>query len=154
MSPEQQRSLIRFRRHASARSLTQLRDRDGHAFDYVLADQILELLDHISATAKGQIAMAEAVTNPSTRDRYIVSSLIEEAIASSQLEGASTTRRVAKQMITSGRSPRDRSERMILNNFVAMQRVRELRDQDLNPALVCEIQRIVTDGTQGSRRSR
>lgn len=36
---------------------------------------------------------------------------------------------------------------MILNNYSAMQRVIELRDERLMPELVCEIHRIVTDGT-------
>ena len=36
-----------------------------------------------------------AVTTPSTRDRYLQSALMEEAITSSQMEGAATTRDVA-----------------------------------------------------------
>jgi len=76
-----------------------------------------------------------------------VRSLIEEAMTSSQLEGASTSRVRAKQMLREDRAPRDRSEQMILNNYSAMQRVIELRDERLTPELVCEIHRIVTDGT-------
>jgi len=71
--------------------------------------------------------MPDQITNPSTRDQYYVGSLIEEAITSSQLEGATTTRPVAKEMIRSGRQPRDESERMILNNYRTMQRIGELR---------------------------
>jgi Fic family protein len=54
------------------------------------------------------------------RERYLISSLMEEAIASSQLEGAATTRKVAKEMLESNRKPRNHSEQMILNNYVAM----------------------------------
>src|SRR5690606_27707757 len=71
----------------------------------------------------------------------------EEAITSSQLEGASTSRKVAREMIRSGRSPRNRSEKMILNNFHAMQRIGELRHEKLTIDLILEIHRIVTDGT-------
>ncbi|MGB5276844.1 MAG: Fic family protein, partial [Gammaproteobacteria bacterium] len=81
------------------------------------------------------------------RDRYLVSSLIEEAITSSQLEGAATTREVAKAMLRSGRSPQDRNERMILNNFHVMQRIRELQDEPLTPELILFMHRIVTEGT-------
>lgn len=77
----------------------------------------------------------------------MVSSLIEEAITSSQLEGAATSRRVAKDMIRSGREPKNRSERMIFNNYVAMHAIVDLKDSELTPSLVCEIHRIVTDGT-------
>jgi Fic family protein len=73
--------------------------------------------------------------------------LIEEAITSSQLEGAATTRQDAKEMLRTGREPRDHSERMILNNYFAMSRIRELVDRPLTPDLVLEIHRTVTDGT-------
>ena len=61
------------------------------------------------------------------RERYVISSLIEEAITSSQLEGAMTTREVAKDLLRSGRKPRTKDERMILNNYRGMLRVREVR---------------------------
>ena len=120
---------------------------DGSAFRFAIPDEMLQMLERITRDASGQIAVSEQVTNPATRDRYLVSSLIEEAITSSQLEGAVTTHDVAKEMLRSGRPPRDRSERMIVNNFLAMQRIGDLRDEPLTPELICEIQRIVTDGT-------
>ena len=90
--------------------------------------------------------MPEQIT-PETKDRYCVRSLIEEATTSSQLEGAATTRRVAKDMIRSGRRPRDRSEKMILNNYLTMQRIGEIKNEPLTPDLVFQIHRLVTDGT-------
>ncbi|QIS14602.1 Fic family protein [Nocardia arthritidis] len=119
----------------------------GREFAYALPDEVLQLTDEITRRTSGQIAAPEPVTNPATRNRYVISSLIEESITSSQLEGASTSRIVAKEMIRSGRQPRDRSERMILNNYNAMLFVAEHRDEDFTPALVCELHRIVTAGT-------
>jgi len=137
----------KFARSAIARKLDLLRDKSNRSFWYCLPDLVLESVDNIARQASGDIAVSEQVTSPQTRDTYIVSSLIEEAITSSQLEGAATSRPVAKEMLRSGRSPKDRSERMILNNYRAMRRVAELRTTDLTPELVCEIHRIVTDGT-------
>jgi Fic family protein len=97
--------------------------------------------------AGASVVAPEAVTTRSTRDRYLLSSLMEEAITSSQMEGAATTRDVAKAMIRSRRPPRDRSERMILNNFLTMQRIRELRDQPLTPQLVLDLHRLVSEET-------
>jgi Fic family protein len=54
---------------------------------------------------------------------------------------------VAKAMIRSRRPPRDRSERMILNNFLTMQRIRELREQPLTPELVLDLHRLVSEDT-------
>ena len=138
---------VRLARRNAQRELALLVDVDGNTFTYTLPDVVLASIDVINRNASGAITISEQVTNPATRDRYVVSSLIEEAITSSQLEGASTSRRTAKEMIQSGRAPRDRSERMILNNYHAMQRISELRSEPLTPELVCEIHRIVTDGT-------
>lgn len=137
---------IKFARSALMKSLP-LRDARGSVFKYGLPDAALGMLHQIDQRASGEIAISEVVTNPATRDRYIVDSLIEEAITSSQLEGAVTSRVVAKEMIRSGRAPRDVSERMILNNYQAIQFVRSHRGSLLTPELLCDIQRIVTDDT-------
>lgn len=134
-------------RNIILRTIPSLTDIDGTPFRYAIPDEILREVDFINRNASGRIAIDEQVTNPATRDRYITSSLIEEAITSSQLEGAATSRRVAKEMLRSGRQPRDISERMILNNYAAMRRIGELRQEPLSPQLICEIHRLVTDGT-------
>lgn len=120
---------------------------DGRPFSYTLPDDVLRLIDEIRRRASGQEAAPEQVTDPTTRNRYFINSLMEEAITSSQLEGASTSRRVAMDMITSGRSPRDRSERMIVNNYNAMQFVVAHKGDELTPDLLCELHRIVTADT-------
>lgn len=128
-----------------------LLDKAGASFNYMLPDAVLRLLHQIDQNASGGIQLAEEVTNPSTRDRYIINSLIEESITSSQLEGASTTAEVARDMIRSGRRPIDRSEHMILNNFNAMRFVQEHRWEELTPARVFELHRLVTDETLDDR---
>ncbi|MEK6720647.1 MAG: Fic family protein [Chloroflexota bacterium] len=124
-----------------------LTDRDGHNFGYCMPDPAYEMTHVVDRQASGEIAISEVVTSPEMRNRYIVSSLIEEAITSSQLEGASTSRAVAKEMLRSGRPPRDRSERMIVNNYRAMNIVRGWKDEPLIPDRVLQLHRVVTDGT-------
>lgn len=93
------------------------------------------------------LGLPEALTQADNRDRYIINTLIEESITSSQLEGAVTTRQVAAEMLRTGRKPRDTHERMVLNNYLTMQRIRDLRTQALTPELVLELHHRVTDGT-------
>lgn len=124
-----------------------LRDKNGVPFVYLLIDPSPETLHRIDLGAGGVIQMPEQITNPETRDRYYIGSLIDEAITSSQLEGAATTRRIAKEMIRTGRAPRDRSERMILNNFHAMREIGKLKNESLSKDLVFHIHRIVTEDT-------
>jgi len=72
---------------------------------------------------------------------------MEEAIASSQLEGAVTTRQVAKRMLREGRRPRSKAERMILNNYNAILKIRECKQDALTPQLIKELYSILTVGT-------
>jgi Fic family protein len=120
---------------------------DGQPFWFSQPPVLLQGLHEIDMKAGASVVAPEAVTTRSTRDRYLLSSLMEEAITSSQMEGAATTRDVAKAMIRSRRPPRDRSERMILNNFLTMKRIRELRDQPLTPQLVLDLHRLVSEET-------
>jgi Fic family protein len=105
------------------------------------------MLHRVDRDASGVIGSPEPVINPETQATYLLKSIIEEAIKSSQLEGASTTRRVAKDMLLGGRAPRDKSERMILNNFNAMQYVGRVKHEELTPGRVMELQSILTEGT-------
>ena len=120
---------------------------DGGPFWLCQPPMLLKGLHEIDMKAGASVMAPEAVTTSSTRDRYLLSSLMEEAITSSQMEGAATTRDVAKAMIRSRRAPRDRSEQMILNNYRTMKRIRELKDQPLTPQLVLDLHRLVSQDT-------
>jgi Fic family protein len=122
-------------------------DKEGQPFRYAMFEVMLQMLHEVDKNATGSIKGSEQVTNPHTRDRYLFSSLVEESTTSSQLEGAATTREVAKEMIRSGRSPQDKSEQMIFNNFQAMQFIRRLGTEKLTPAIILELQRILTEDT-------
>ncbi|WP_157986616.1 Fic family protein [Chitinophaga alhagiae] len=69
----------------------------------------------------GGSLQGETIIPSEDRDRYLISSLMEEAIASSQLEGAATTRKIAKEMLEKNRKPKNNAEQMIVNNYNAMQ---------------------------------
>lgn len=125
-----------------------LTDAASEAFSYGIPDLVARGLHYIDQRCSGEIAMPEVVTaDDQARRHYLVNSLMEEAIRSSQLEGATTTRRVAKELLRSGREPKDRSELMILNNYRALQYMRDEMDETLTPGAVLELQRILSDGT-------
>ena len=134
---------LKVMRQASARVLP-LMDVTGTGMRFSMPDTVLEALHHVDSLLRGNIVVSEQITDPANRDRYIVSTLMEEAITSSQLEGAATTQRVAKEMLRSGRPPRTHGERMILNNFQAMRFVQEVRGRPLSRDIVLRLQEIVT----------
>jgi Fic family protein len=119
----------------------------GEPFQYAQPDIVQRLLHQITRDASGAIQSPEAVTNPNTKDTYLVNSLIEEAITSSQLEGASTTRKVAKEMIRQNREPKNNSEKMIVNNYHAMQFVSQVKYERLTSGMILELHRLLTQGT-------
>jgi len=120
-------------------------------FQYTVPDQVLRELHWLDRYAAGNIQSSDAITHlmagAQTRNTYLIRSLIEEAINSSQLEGASTTRDVAKEMIRQDRDPKDKSEQMILNNYQAMQFIRDMKDEDLTPSVIFELHHILTRKT-------
>lgn len=148
LTPEQHWLGMKLRRSPLLQK-TPLKDKAGEPFAFLQPDPIPELLHSIDMAAGGRIEISPLITNAETKDRYYLSSLIEEAITSSQIEGAAVTREVAKEMLRTGRKPRDRSERMIVNNFLTMRRIGELRHEELSIPLILEIHRLVTDQTLG-----
>ncbi len=131
----------------SQRRAVPLVDLAGRPFSFMLADPLPESLHHADSGARGAIGTPAEILTLEMKDQYVIRSLIEESITSSQLEGASVTRDIAKRMIREGRPPRDRGERMILNNYRTMQRIIGIKDRELTPDLVAELQRIATDDT-------
>ncbi len=146
MSLGQWWSGIKLVRAASSRSIP-LWDLPGKKFHFLVTESILEQLHQIDLAAGGRIGFPEGVINPDTKNEYYVASLIEEALTSSQLEGAATTREVAKDMIRTARPPLDRSERMFLNNYRTMQEISELKNQPLTLDMILDLHRLVTRDT-------
>ena len=151
LSPEEWWLGVKLARRQGRRALP-LEDTEGRSFTYVLTDEALSLLHRIDQQTAGRIGLQEDVVGSRDRTRYVVSGLMEEAIASSLLEGAATTRRDAKRLLRSARSPRSTAERMVVNNYRTMQFI----GRDLRTALtlesVLETHRMVTEGTLDNPR--
>lgn len=116
-------------------------------FFYAIPEPAQQILHTLDRDAAGQILISDPIPNSGMRDQYVITSLMEEAITSSQIEGAATTRVVAKEMLRSGRKPRDKNEQMILNNYLAMQQIRRLRGEPINRENILNLHRILTQDT-------
>ena len=123
-------------------------DKHGSPFWYSESGDLYRRLRAVDRDASGQIGVPFGDGfHAGSGQRYLMSSLIEEAITSSQLEGAATTRRDAKEMLRSGRAPRDNGERMIVNNHRAMDFLRRQGRDPLTVEMLLELQRTLTQGT-------
>jgi Fic family protein len=112
---------------------------------YSIIPEIVKSLHAIDSYLTGTIRIHNKTIR--LEQSYIINSFMEEAIASSILEGAATTRKAAKEMLRKGRKPKNSSEQMVLNNYEAMNFILEHKDNQLTPDLVLELHRIVTQGT-------
>jgi len=126
---------------------TKLIDVNHKQFGYWAPDSILKNLSFIDKHASGEMLVKEPSVHRSEQKRYLINSLMEEAIASSQLEGAATTRKVAKKMLRSGRKPKSHSEQMIYNNYQTITKIKDLTKQPLNEALLLKLHQSMTVNT-------
>lgn len=122
-------------------------DKHQAPFCFAMSEVVLQKLHQAEQQFEQTLQRAARILNTDWHDTYLINSLIEEAITSSQLEGASTTRKLAKQMLRSQRKPGNMSEQMILNNYHAMQFVKENCKQALTVELLFELHEVVTEKT-------
>ena len=95
----------------------------------------------------GSFWEVEGDSQSAEKKYYLSSSLMEEAIYSSKMEGASTTRIVAKDMLRKKKSPQNRSQQMIVNNYNTIQYIVEHKEQPLTEELLLTIHRLMTEKT-------
>ena len=123
-----------------------LADDPGFSFQYSTPSQIQQYLHAFDLHLGGQLE-GRGIIPETDKTRYLISSVMEEAIASSQLEGAATTREIAKEMLRSNRKPVNHSEKMILNNYRTMQKAIEWKNQPLSLEIILSLHASITRDT-------
>jgi Fic family protein len=116
-------------------------------FSYWLPDMALSSLHFIDQNASINILVDAPNVNRKEKEYYLMTSIVEEAIASSMIEGAVTTRKKAREMFKKGRKPRDRAEQMIYNNYLTISQIKELINEPLTPELLLQFQGAMTKDT-------
>lgn len=151
LKPESAWAMVKGSRLFGWRSL-EILQADSSSFCVCLGPHALEPLHRIDrATGGGGPAILAPETgdlgDESMRLRLRFKSLMYEAAESSLIEGAATTRKEAVELLRSGREPATTGERMVVNNFVAMQRIKNRLDHALSLEMLIELQTILTRGT-------
>ena len=116
-------------------------------FKYLLLNDAQRKLHLMDKGTAGHLETGLESVNTGGRGRYIISSLMEEAIASSQLEGAATTRKIAKEILRLKRKPINYSERMIVNGYETMQKMTKMKDRTLTPEIILKLHKNITKDT-------
>jgi Fic family protein len=144
-------AMTRLARSAASQAIS-LRDKNDVPFAFCEPASLKSVLRDLDMRAGGALASDATVLSQGEGRLYLTRSLAEEPFASSFIEGAATTRQIAKKLILEGRAPRTKDERMVLNNYHAMQFVKAHKDDPLTLPLLLELHNIVTDGTLDDAR--
>ena len=107
----------------------------------------MQRLCHEFDMSFGQAWMHQPDISENFKRQYIKSSLMEEAIYSSIMEGAATTREVAKEMLRKDKKPKGKSQQMIANNYKTMQFITEQKNTPLSIELILQVHRLMTEKT-------
>lgn len=139
---------VKFKRMSQYKKIG-LKDENDIPFVYCTPHSMEATLYQLVKVTGGNVgAVADSTASDSLQSRFLVSSLImEEAITSAQLEGASTTREVAKKMLEEEREPIDEDERMILNNYLLLKYAEQNSKDELTVDMILEFHKIATQGT-------
>jgi Fic family protein len=133
-------------RQGIAKNLITLQAEGNRHFSYCVPNSLAAKLHAIDRMTGGGRKISDGLSmSTDDKNRYLVKSLMfEEAITSAQLEGASTTREIAKDMLQKGLQPKDKSQQMILNNYLLMKKALEQQDEDLSIEFILELHEIAT----------
>lgn len=140
-------ALVKSRRWGAFENLEPLQGRHGARMFLNASRPLAAALHRIDTRQNLWRAVHRGPGSPQADIGYRLMAAIEEAHHSSAIEGAVTTRRQSKDLILSGRAPRDNSERMVWNNFQAIERLEAWASRPLSVDLVGEVHSVITDGT-------
>ncbi|MEK7502587.1 MAG: Fic family protein [Patescibacteria group bacterium] len=145
-TPEEAWTYLKFSRNSNSET-TPVKANDDKFFGFTITKNMHKKLSFIDSNTSGFLISDADKPSNSQRGKLIISGFTEEAIASSQIEGANTSRRVAKEMLLTNRKARTRDEQMIINNYQVMQRLLDWKDLELTKDMLIEIQKNITTGT-------
>ena len=129
-----------------------MRDTNGNFFSWSKLDYFEAFFHELDMNTGGEIFVEKSGVDKANKQKLITRGIMEEAIASSQLEGAATSRQAAKKLLREGRKPSNRSEQMIVNSYLSMKALEErYRDSEMSMDLILELHSLITKDTVDSQ---
>lgn len=115
---------------------------DGKPFWWVLTESISSQADEVISLARREIVFDRPEYEEAFRE-----AVLDEAVYSSVIEGAFTTKKEAREFIHEGRSPKNKSEQMVKSNYEALTYVLEHIDESITEQTIFDIYALVTKDT-------
>lgn len=134
---------------------TPIQDKDGNVFVWSKLPYFEEFFHELDMNTGGGLFVGSSEVDKANKQKLISRGIMEEAIASSQLEGAATSRKAAKKMLQEGRKPKNESEQMIVNSYLSMKSIEEkYKDEKMTMNLLLEMHGMITQDTLDSEGER
>ncbi|MFA7169314.1 MAG: Fic family protein [Candidatus Paceibacterota bacterium] len=142
-------ALIKFlRKHFTDKTTTPIKNEKGEAFTFIKMTRVERFLHEADLNMGGSLFINSGDDKEKVKYQFISRGIMEEAIASSQLEGASSTRKAAKDFLREGRKPNTKDERMIINSFNTRMAIEEkYKNENLSLETIFELHTMLTEGT-------
>ena len=134
---------IQSRRKDQAKVLPLL-DKEKAPLWYNVTEETLNNIYEIEELGRDRI---EDIIPDEVKSDMFIESLIDEAFSSSWIEGAYSTRKRAHEMIKNELSPKNKSEKMILNNYEGLLFTLENIENELNEEYLVNLWKILTKET-------
>ena len=114
--------------------------------NYSVNEYLQQKLHYLDFNFGAGLQKEQLLTDLDKQD-YLKNALMEESIFSSMIEGATTTRVKAKDMLRKNKKPQNKSEQMILNNYRTIQYISEHQNEAISIEKLYDIHRLVTENT-------
>ena len=132
-----------------------IKDKNGENFKWLKLNYFEEFFHELDMNTGGEIFVERSSVDIANKQKLITRGIMDEAIASSQLEGAATSRQAAKKMLREGRKPINRSEHMIVNNYNSMKAIEDnYKDKVMSMDLILELHSLITKNTLDSQNEK
>lgn len=118
----------------------------NYNFTYTITDRMQSWLNMFDMNFGGTLT-SQSLIPEKDKQMFLVSSIMEEAIASCQMEGANTTRKVAKEMLRKQQPPVNKDQQMILNNYETIRYISDHKDEAFNIANIKIIHSLISKHT-------
>lgn len=121
----------------------------GLTFHFTITGKMQQLLHEFDMEFGGNLG-SNSIIPEKNQQVYLVNSIMEEAIASSQMEGASTTRKFAKDMLRKQTKPIGKSQQMIVNNYTTIKYLVEHKEELFSIDSLLNVHRLISNKTLNS----
>jgi len=140
-------SAIKTLRHLNEKK-TVILGEDNMSFSWnPFLSNVDEFLHNIDIEMKDGAILSDYSNNEIFNRQLLNHGIIEESIASSQLEGAHSSRKAARAMILENRKPKTKDEVMIMNNYQVMRLIEtELKDKELSEEVLFSMHKMFMQG--------